>query len=90
MIEKRGIKSPPNFWVSEIVDMASVAIVTFVRIKPPADSESSARHESAQNRQLHIVADIACISVLHFARFTSRMPFYRERRELPPLVNARA
>jgi hypothetical protein len=49
----------------------SIAIVALVGIKPPANSQSPAGHKRAQDCELHLVADVSRVPVLHVCSDTS-------------------
>ena len=59
--------SPP-LRMRQIADVATVRVVTLVRIEIPRDSKCQVRGQRPQKRQFHIVSDVSCISILHASK----------------------
>lgn len=65
MVEGLGIQQAPRLRLVQIAYMATIAIVVFIGVKPPAHSKLAARRQGSQNCEFHIVADVAAVPILH-------------------------
>lgn len=60
-IEPRDVALP----VIEVGDVPAVAVMAFVGKTVPSDTETTSRCESPKQPQLHVVAHISGVAVLH-------------------------
>jgi hypothetical protein len=67
-IEKAGIKPSPHAWMLQILPVATVPVVAFVWKQPPCHAKTHSSVFSDQppeDRQLHVIANISDVAILH-------------------------
>lgn len=64
-VKEARVEMPPMLRLPKIADVSPVLVVALFRVEPPCNTEMISWRQSTKDTQLHIVANVTDVAVLH-------------------------